>query len=132
LTSATFSKDHYPVTINDGALYPFAARVAGMVAKGGQVTRVDPTMGGEDFAFLAQGVPSAFFFLGQGGGSDYEGGFSPEVGQNGAGTCKGKVPTNLGLHHPEFNLDEDVMSRGVELFVNLALRALHELKTDAS
>ncbi|KAL7482207.1 hypothetical protein ACHAW6_012103 [Cyclotella cf. meneghiniana] len=125
LTSSTFSRDHYPVTMNDGGLYPFAARVAGMVARGGRVTKVDPTMGAEDFAFLAQGVPSAFFFLGQGGNDDEEG------GTNCAGTCTGKVPTNLGLHHPAFNLDEDVMSRGVELFVNLALRALHELKTEA-
>eukprot|EP00804_Cyclotella_cryptica_P024940 CCRYP_011835-RB/>CCRYP_011835-RB protein AED:0.27 eAED:0.27 QI:353/1/1/1/0/0/2/209/593 len=134
LTSSTFSKDNYPVTINDGKLYPFAARVAGMVAKGGQVTNVNPTMGAEDFAFLAQGVPSAFFFLGQGGNAN-EDGLQTHVGTNCAGICKsgvGKVPTNLGLHHPEFNLDEDVMSKGVELFVNLALRALHEMKIEAS
>jgi amidohydrolase len=121
LASSTFSKDHYPVTMNDGKLYPFAAKVASMVAQGGQVTAVDPTMGAEDFSFLAQGVPSAFFFLGQGGNDDV----------NCAGACKSgvaRVPTNLGLHHPEFNLDEDVLPRGVELFVNLALRALHELR----
>ena len=91
LASSSFSPDHYPVTMNDDKLYPFAAKVASMVADGGEVTNVDPTMGAEDFAFLAQGVPSAFFFLGQ-GGNDEE--------SNCAGACKSglaRVPTNLGL-----------------------------------
>jgi IAA-amino acid hydrolase len=121
LKSYTFSRDHYPVTMNDDKLYPFAAKVASMVAIGGEVTKVDPTMGAEDFAFLAQGVPAAFFFLGQGGQGE----------ENCVGACKSgaaRVPTNLGLHHPEFNLDETILPRGVELFVNLALRALHDLK----
>ena len=108
--------------MNDDKLYPFAAKVASMVAAGGEVTKVDPTMGAEDFAFLAQGVPSAFFFLGQAGQGD----------ENCVGACKSgaaRIPTNLGLHHPEFNLDETILPRGVELFVNLALRALHDLKS---
>mmetsp|Transcript_23842 Transcript_23842/g.51517 ORF Transcript_23842/g.51517 Transcript_23842/m.51517 type:complete len:93 (+) Transcript_23842:27-305(+) len=92
-------------------------------------------MGAEDFAFLAQGVPSAFFFLGQGGkesvstDDEAEDGHVDDVGRSsGCGKCGGKVPTNLGLHHPEFNLDEDVLGRGVELFANLALRALKDLQ----
>ena len=124
LASFEFSRDHYPVTMNDDGLYPFASEVAGMVAEGGKVTSVDPTMGAEDFAFLAQGVPSAFFFLGQGG----KNGDSPTDSNIGcSGGCEKRVPTNLGLHHPEFNLDEDVLGRGVELFVNLALRSLKDL-----
>ena len=122
LKSSTFSSDHYPVTMNDDKLYPFASKVAGMVANSGEVTAVDPTMGAEDFSFLAQGVPSAFFFLGQGGDGE----------ENCVGACKSggvRVPTNLGLHHPEFNLDEDILPKGVELFVNLALRALFELRS---
>jgi metal-dependent amidase/aminoacylase/carboxypeptidase family protein len=35
LAESTFSKDHFPVTMNDGELSPFAKRVAGMVAEGG-------------------------------------------------------------------------------------------------
>lgn len=93
LTSSTFAKDPYPVTMNDDKLYPFAAKVASLVAKSGRVTEVDPTMGGEDFAFLAQGVPSAFFFLGQGGGDE-------ENCEGGCESGAGRVPTNLGLHHP--------------------------------
>jgi len=114
LASSEFAKDSYPATMNDDELFPFAARCAGFVAETGKHTPVDPTMGAEDFAFLAQGVPAAFFFLGQGGKSGCE-------------KCCGRVPTNFGLHHPEFNLDEEVLKRGVALFVNLALRSLKDL-----
>lgn len=135
VASSVFSKDHYPVTMNDDRLYPFAAKVAGLVSEGGEHTVVDPTMGAEDFAFLAQGVPSAFFFLGQGGKESASTDDEDDGAKDGVesvssscGKCGGKVPTNLGLHHPEFNLDEDVLGRGVELFANLALRALKDLQ----
>lgn len=64
-------------------------------------------MGAEDFSFIAENVPSTFFLLGQGSGK------SPD--------------TNYGLHHPHFALDESILPRGVELHVNLALRALQRL-----
>ena len=67
-------------------------------------------MGAEDFSFVAEAIPSTFFFLGQGSGTN--------------------PPTNYGLHHPRFALDESVMPRGVELHVNLALRALQKLGDD--
>jgi metal-dependent amidase/aminoacylase/carboxypeptidase family protein len=60
-----------------------------------------------DFSFLAETIPSTFFLLGQGSGED--------------------PPTNYGLHHPHFAVDESVMPRGVELHVNLAIRALQKL-----
>lgn len=66
-----------------------------------------PTMGAEDFSFVAETIPSTFFFLGQGSGTN--------------------PPTSFGLHHPHFCLDEDVMPTGVELHVNLAVRALTKL-----
>jgi len=64
-------------------------------------------MGAEDFSFVAETIPSTFFLLGQGSGTD--------------------PPTNYGLHHPHFALDENVMPKGVELHVNLALRALRKI-----
>ena len=126
LASSTFSLDHYPVTMNDDKLYPFAAKVAGLISDSGEHTNVDPVMGAEDFAFLAQGVPSAFFFLGQGGKGNENNG-KEEDGSSSCGKCGRKVPTNLNLHYPKFNLDEDILARGVELFVNLALRSLKDL-----
>jgi amidohydrolase len=107
--TVTFSPDYYPPTVNDPVLYEtFAKAVGGLVSEEGYVRDTEPTMGAEDFSFLAETIPSAFFFLGQGSGVD--------------------PPTNYGLHHPHFALDESVMPRGVELHVNLALRALRKLQ----
>ena len=104
----TYSPDFYPPTVNDPELYEtFSKHVGAIVAEEGKVMEIEPTMGAEDFSFVAENVPSTFFLLGQGSGSD--------------------PPTNYGLHHPHFALDETVMSRGVELHVNLALRALRKL-----
>ena len=64
-------------------------------------------MGAEDFSFIAESVPSTFFLLGQGSGKNPD--------------------TSYGLHHPHFALDESVLSRGVELHMNLALRSLQRL-----
>lgn len=62
----------------------------------------EPTMAAEDFAFLTQNVPSTFLLLGSGsGGSD---------GRPGP-------RTDYGLHHPRFALEEDVMTRWVELHI---------------
>ncbi|KAL7500340.1 hypothetical protein ACHAWT_010506 [Skeletonema menzelii] len=121
LASTEFAKDSYPAVMNDDELFPLASKCAGLVSDTGKYTPVNPTMGAEDFGYLAQGVPAAFFFLGQGG--DGQG----DVANVGCGKCCGRVPTNLSLHHPEFNLDEDVLKRGVALFLNLALRSLKKL-----
>ena len=78
---------------------------------------IEPTMGGEDFGFLADALPSTFFFLGQGSG----------------GSEKYHIPrTDYGLHHPSFALDEDVLPIGVELHANLALRSLKKLAIEES
>jgi metal-dependent amidase/aminoacylase/carboxypeptidase family protein len=63
-----------------------------------------------DFSFVAEHVPSTFFLLGQGSGKDPD--------------------TSYGLHHPHFALDESVLPLGVELHVNLALRALRKLAAE--
>jgi amidohydrolase len=104
----TYSSDYYPATVNDPELYEtFSKDVGALVSEDGTVLDVEPTMGAEDFSFVAEDVPSTFFFIGQGSGK------GPD--------------TNYGLHHPHFALDESVLPRGVELHVNLALRALRKL-----
>jgi IAA-amino acid hydrolase len=106
--SLTWSPDYYPPTVNDPLLFEqFSKEVGGLVSDEGVLRDIEPTMGAEDFSFVAENIPSTFFLLGQGSGSD--------------------PPTNFGLHHPHFALDESVMPRGVELHVNLALRALRRL-----
>mmetsp|Transcript_15365 Transcript_15365/g.23165 ORF Transcript_15365/g.23165 Transcript_15365/m.23165 type:complete len:511 (-) Transcript_15365:171-1703(-) len=108
-----YSPDYYDNVDNDETLFEnFSKKVGGLVSKEKYVRDIEPTMGGEDFAFLAQAVPSTFFFVGQGSGGD-EAHHIPS--------------TDYGLHHPKFALDENVLSIGVELHVNLAVRALKYL-----
>lgn len=114
-STITFSPDFYPPTVNDAGLFEWSKQVGALVSREGYVRNVEPTMGGEDFSFLAEAVPSTFFFLGQGSGGDE----------------KYHLPrTDYGLHHPSFALDEEVMPIGVELHVNLALRALKKLSSN--
>lgn len=108
------SQDYYPPTINHKGLYTFSKQIGSMVSKEGKmIENIEPTMGGEDFAFLAQELPCTFFLLGQGGSFH-----SPN----------NKLSTNYGLHHPKFTLDERVLPQGVELHLNLAFRTLKMLK----
>jgi metal-dependent amidase/aminoacylase/carboxypeptidase family protein len=121
-----YSPDYYPPTVNDVALYEaFSSRVARIVSatSAPPLLNVEPTMGAEDFSFVAETIPSTFFLLGQGGRQEQEEQGSGDDGAKGA-------PTNFGLHHPHFNLDESVLSQGVELHVNLVLRALRKLQRE--
>lgn len=57
----------YPVTVNAPGPAEFAARVASEVAGAERVNaNVDPTMGGEDFAYMLEARPGAYIFLGNG------------------------------------------------------------------
>jgi amidohydrolase len=108
----TYSPDFYPPTVNDPDLFEnFSKDVGALVAEDGQVMDIEPTMGAEDFSFVAENVPSTFFLLGQGSGQN--------------------PPSNYGLHHPHFAIDEAVLPRGVSLHVNLALRSLQKLREEA-
>ena len=78
-----------------------------MLSKTGEVLELDPSMWAEDFGFIAEAIPSSYFMIGSGSGT------SPK--------------TNYGLQHPCFALDESILPQGVQLHVNLALRALHML-----
>lgn len=57
---------------------------------------IDPVMGGEDFSHYLFKKPGAFIFVGMGGE-------------------KSAYPH----HHPRFDIDEDVFSSGIELFINI-------------
>jgi amidohydrolase len=108
-----FAPDFYPPTVNDPELFEWSKHVGALVSREQTMRDVEPTMGGEDFSFLAEAIPSVFFLLGQGTGGD-------------------DLPrTDYGLHHPSFALDEHVLTIGVELHANLALRALKQLAATA-
>ncbi len=106
--SITYSPDYYPPTVNNPELFDsFSKHVGALVSEEGYLRDIEPTMGAEDFSFIAEQIPSTFFLLGQGSSKD--------------------PPSSYGLHHPQFALDESVLSRGVELHTNLAVRALRKL-----
>ena len=115
-----WSPDFYPPTHNDPVLFEtFSRSVGDLVSSEGKLQVVEPTMGAEDFGFLSRTIPSTFFLLGQGGFDSN----SETLQEHSNRTIK----TNYGLHDPRFTLDEKNMAKGVELHVNVALRALKML-----
>ena len=84
----------YPVLDNHPDETGFAARVATEVAGGDRVdTDLPPMMGGEDFAFMLQARPGAFIWVGNG--------------------------DSAGLHHPEYNFNDEVIPYGTSYWVKL-------------
>jgi len=111
-----FSPDFYPPTVNDEELFEWSKGIGEIVSREGIMRDIVPTMGGEDFAFLAEKIPTTFFLLGQGSGGDE----------------KYHMPrTDFGLHHPSFAMDEEVLPIGVELHANLAIRSLKKLAQES-
>jgi len=73
----------------------------------GDVADMAPLMGGDDFsAYLAE-VPGCYFFVGAG---------SEEAG------------ATWPHHHPRFRIDERALETGVRLHVDVAVRALEEVR----
>lgn len=88
----------YPALINDPAMSRLVADVCTRAVGQENVIYVKPSMGGEDFAYYLQKVPGAFFRLGC------------------RNEQKGIVQT---FHNANFNIDEDVLPFGVEVFVHI-------------
>jgi amidohydrolase len=92
----------YPVMRNDaGAVEIFNAIAQQTLGAERVLNLPQPVMGGEDFAFYSQLVPSCFFVLG----------LIPP-GQK-------SVPD---LHQPDFNFNDDAIATGIEMFCRLATR----------
>ncbi len=89
----------YPVTVNHAQETAFAASVAREIVGHDNVNdNARPTMGGEDFAFMLEERPGAFIFVGQG--------------------------DSAGLHHPEYDFNDDVIPIGCSYWVKLAETAM--------
>ncbi len=92
----------YPVTSNNPQTAARFRTVAREVVGPAKLhEREHPTMGGEDFAFYGQHVPSCFYFLG----------LRPEG-----------ADSYPGLHTPKFDFNDAALPVGVELMAALALR----------
>ncbi len=89
----------YPATINDPERTAFAADVAREVAgDAGVVDDIGPEMGAEDFSFLLEKRPGSYLFVGNG--------------------------DTAGLHHPEYNFDDETAAAGASFFARLIEHAL--------
>jgi amidohydrolase len=92
-------EDGYPVLVNDSAETDFAAGVAREIAgDAGVATDLPLWPGAEDFAYIAQRVPSAFLVLGNG--------------------------DSAKLHHPRFDFCDAAAPHGASYWVRLVERAL--------
>ncbi len=88
----------YPATINDPQKAAFASDVARDVVGGAQVHEdYGREMGAEDFSYMLNKRPGAYLFLGQGSGA--------------------------GLHHPEYNFNDDVAPMGASFFARVVEKA---------
>ena len=94
----------YPVTKNHEDAVSTFFDIANQTIGGSRISDFDkPVMGGEDFSYYCEVVPSCFFALG----------LLPE-GQE-------QMPN---LHSPHFDFNDDAIATGVEMFCELALKTL--------
>jgi metal-dependent amidase/aminoacylase/carboxypeptidase family protein len=104
---------NYPPTVNHLREAEIAATVGDAVLGPGKVIRdIDPTMGGEDFAFMLQHRPGAYLFLGNGtatGAHRSEG--------HGAGPCT--------LHNASYDFNDELIPIGASYWVHLVAHFLN-------
>jgi IAA-amino acid hydrolase len=92
-----------PPTINDESAWNVARRAAERLVGAENVRRMDPVLGGEDFAFYQQRISGCFALV---------------------GVSHADWQTRHAVHHPKFRVDEAALPIGAALHVALALEAL--------
>jgi amidohydrolase len=110
---ATFEIDYKrnaPATVNDPALSKAVQPLLERVAGAGNVKIVEPSMGGEDFAYFANEVPGFYYRLGV---------VKP-------GTTSG------GLHTPTFRADDSAVPVGIRVMSRLLVDYLSSYGTQSS
>ena len=95
---------NYPPTINHPIETHFLQEVIKEVAGADRLQVQEPTMGAEDFSFMLEKVPGAYFFIGNGDGVHREMG-------HGGGPCM--------LHNPSYDFNDQLLPLGGSLWVNL-------------
>jgi amidohydrolase len=96
---------NYPPTINSDSETEFARQVMASIVGEENVEVQEPTMGGEDFAYMLQARPGAYCFIANGDGSHREMG-------HGAGPCM--------LHNPSYDFNDELIPLGATYWVRLA------------
>jgi amidohydrolase len=90
----------YPPTVNNETLVEVVRRSAAQVVGERKVYEPEPIMAGDDMAYFLEKVPGFFFFLG--------------VGRE----------NSAPLHNGRFDFSEEVLPRGVEMYLRLAYELL--------
>ena len=88
----------YPVTVNHVPQTDVAVRAAREIAGDANVQEMAPLMAGEDFAFMLEQRPGALIFCGNG--------------------------DSAGLHHPEYNFNDEALVFGTSYWIKLVENTL--------
>ena len=96
---------NYPPTVNSPAEAAFARQVMVDILGEDKVLAQEPTLGGEDFAYMLQAKPGAYCFIANGDGAHREMG-------HGGGPCM--------LHNPSYDFNDDLIPLGATYWVRLA------------
>jgi amidohydrolase len=99
----SYPMQEYPPTINDESAWAVASRAAESLVGAEHVCRMDPILGGEDFAFYQQRISGCFAFI---------------------GVSHADWHTRHSVHHPKFTVDEAALPIGSALHVAMALESL--------
>lgn len=99
----------YPSVKNDNTLIPLLDSVAEKILGASTLSIVNPSMGGEDFAYYAEKVPGIFFRL---------------------GTYNETKDCIYPNHHPKFDIDEDALPYGSALLAQFALDYIENNSTE--
>ena len=96
---------NYPPTVNSPAEAAFARQVMVDILGEDKVLAQEPTLGGEDFAYMLQAKPGAYCFIANGDGGHRNAG-------HGAGPCT--------LHNPSYDFNDALIPLGATYWVRLA------------
>ena len=96
---------NYPPTINTPFEADFVRKVLTDVVGEANVKPQEPTMGGEDFAYMLQARPGAYFFIGNGEGAH-------RMHGHGEGPCT--------LHNASYDFNDELIPLGATAWVRLA------------
>ncbi len=93
----------YPVTVNDPEMARFVERMASALIGADMVHEARIETGAEDFSYMAQAAPGAFFYLGA-----------------------KKDESDRQHHAPDFDIDENILPTGAALMAEAARKYLQE------
>jgi hippurate hydrolase len=97
-------KRNYPPTVNHLVAVEKVREVLKSVVATENVQVQEPTMGAEDFSYMLQSVPGAYFFIGNGEGAH-------RLIGHGEGPCT--------LHNPSYDFNDDLIPLGGTVWVRL-------------